>query len=143
MDLASKEPPMRLIRNSFVALILLGIAWIGLARVSAPYRHNRTFQRKLPSFQKIISQLQSSEAILSSLTDIPVPDHAQNEIYSILAQRLADGRLAVEFLTGGGFPVKHRGFLFLSSGSIEDFPQVASRWPRREPLQDHWLYIGD
>ena len=135
---------MRLLRNSFAALILLGPAWLIGMRVTAPYRHNREFTSKLPFFQKIISDLQTSETAPStSLTKVPVPHDAREMAYSIIAQRPTEGRLAVEFHTGGGFPVKHRGFLFLSSGGTKDFPQMASRWPKRTRLRDNWLYIGD
>lgn len=135
---------MRLIRNTFAGIALLGVAWIFGMRVSSSYRHNREFTSRLPFFQSVISDLEHSDAVPStSLTKVPVPKGARNLVYSILAQRLADGRLAVEFLTGGSFPVKHRGFLFLSSGGIEDFPQMASRWPGREPVRDHWFYIAD
>ena len=135
---------MRLIRNPLTVFILLGVVGIIGMRVSAPYRHNREFTSKLSYFQKIISDLQTSGAAPpASFIKVPVPDGDRDMAYSILAERLGDGRLAVEFLTGGGFPVKHRGFLYLSSGSFGDFPQMASRWPKRTPLRDHWLYIGD
>lgn len=135
---------MRLVRNGLTALILAGVASFLGMRVSAPYRHHREFTSKLPFFQKVISDLRASEmAPSASLIKVAVPDDCRGVVYSILAQHPAEGRLAVEFLTGGGFPVKHRGFLFLSSGGIEDYLQIASRWPKRTQLQDHWLYIGD
>ena len=135
---------MRLIKNTFAAVILLGIAWILGMRYSAPNRHNREFKSKLPLFQKVVSDLQTSETAPStSLTEVPVPENARSKVYFILAEHPAEGRLAVEFLTGRGFPVKHSGFLFLSSGRIEDFPKMVSRWPYQERLQDNWLYICD
>jgi hypothetical protein len=62
---------MRLIRNSFVALFLLAVAGIIGMRVSAPYRHNREFQSKLPFFQNVISDLQASQSpSATSLTKV-------------------------------------------------------------------------
>ena len=76
---------MRLLRNSFAALILLGPTWVIGMRVSAPYRHNREFTSKLPFFQKIISDLQTSETAPSkSLTKVPVPHDAREMAYSLL-----------------------------------------------------------
>jgi hypothetical protein len=135
---------MRLIRNSFAALILLGVACIIGMRVSAPYRRQRELTRKLPFFQKVISGLHAPETALSgSSIKVPVPEEGRDMAYSIVAERTTGGHLAVLFLTGSGFPVKHRGYLFLSSGRIDDFPKMVSGWPKRTQLRDNWLYIGD
>ena len=135
---------MRLIRNTCVTLLLAAALWTLGLRYTASYRHNRELTRKLPYFEKVVSDLEATTAVPpASFVQIPVREDAGHMAYAIFAQRLADGRLAVEFLTGGGFPVVHRGFLFLSSGGIEDFPEMASRWPLREPMRDRWLYIGD
>jgi len=131
---------MRIISVSFAAVILLGVAWI----ISPPFRHEREFTSKRPFFEKVIADLRTAEPTTSTaLTRIPVPDEAKHMAYAIFVQRPGDGRLAVEFLTGGGFPVKHRGFLFLSEGRIEDYPQIAERWPRRKQFRENWLFIGD
>lgn len=135
---------MRLIRNSLATLILLGVVAIIGLRVTASFRHKREFTSKLPFLQKIVTDLQASDSKADpALVKVPVPEEALGMVHSILAQRPAEGSLAVEFVTRGGFPVKHRGFLFLSSGRIEDFPAMAARWPKRTPLREHWLYIGD
>ena len=113
-------------------------------RITAPYRHDRELQSKLSFFETVISDLRSSATpIPLTIAKIPVPENSRDMAYSILAQRSSDERLAVEFLTRGGFPLKHGGFLFLSSGSIEDYPSMASRWPRHTQLRNNWFYIAD
>jgi hypothetical protein len=137
-------PGMRRIRNTFAVLFLLGIAWVVGMRITAPYRHNREFRSKLPFFETVISDLRSSATpIPTVLTRIPIPENSQYMAHSIFAQRASGEHLAVEFVTRHGFPVKHGGFLFLSSGSFEDYPSMASRWPRRTPLGDNWFYVAD
>lgn len=127
-----------------VVALAAGVALLVALRLSAPFRHNFALQQKLSVFQRVISQLQDGPSpVPAALTKIPIPADARGDMYSIMAQQPADGHLAVEFLTSGWFPVKHRGFLFLSAGQLEDYPDMASRWLRREQLRDHWLYVGD
>ena len=46
-------------------------------------------------------------------------------------------------LIGGGFPAKHSGYLYLSTGDINADPELVRRWPRHRKLTDRWFAIAD
>ncbi len=109
--------------------------------VGASIRHV-TFQRSLPSYESIIRQMESGTMpVTSELRRISQAEGGS--AYAVLAQRSTNGVLTVEFLTGGGFPVKHSGYLYCSSGSIEPGSVADRRWPRRREVRPLWFRISD
>lgn len=116
-----------------------------LVVVLAPMVHGLirqfTFQRALPQYQAIIRQMESGEIpVTAELRRIP--QTAGTGAYAVLAQRTNEV-LRVEFLTGGGFPVKHFGYLYSSSGTIEKGSPMDSRWPERREVRPSWFQISD
>ena len=138
-----KKPWKTALILAVTSVVTFVLVVVGL-RMSAPWRHQREFERKLLVFESILSRLRADPSdIPASGVEIPVPDSAKGDVRFIFASRPTEETLAVEFLTGGGFPVKHRGFFFLSAGQIEDYPRLASRWPRHTRMRDNWFYIAD
>lgn len=99
------------------------------------------FHRSLPRYESIIRQMESGN-IPVSVELQRVPQAEGTVAYAVLAQR-TNGVLNVEFLTGGGFPVKHSGYLYCSSGVIERGSLIDSRWPKRREVRPSWFRISD
>jgi hypothetical protein len=64
-------------------------------------------------------------------------------VYRVYAEKATNGILMVEFDTEAGFPVKHSGYLYSSSGQIESGSRMDSRWPIREEVRSGWFYVSD
>lgn len=99
------------------------------------------FDRSLPGYQHVIRQIESGSIPVSSKLQ-QLPQAESPWAYGVLAQR-TNGVLYVEFLTGGGFPVKHSGYLYSSSGAIEEGSVVDSRWPKRRKVRPLWFAVSD
>jgi hypothetical protein len=99
------------------------------------------FHRSLPHYEAIIRQIESGNIpVTAELRRIP---QAEGSLaYAVLAQRTNDV-LSVEFLTGAGFPVKHSGYLYCSSGTVEKGSFIDSRWPKRREVRRFWYRISD
>ncbi len=109
--------------------------------VGAAIRHF-TFQRALPNYEALIKQMEAGSVPVSS--ELRRISQAEGSLaYTVLAQRGTNGVLTVEFLTGGGFPVKHSGYLYCSSDVIERGSLADSRWPRRRAVKPLWYRISD
>ena len=100
------------------------------------------FQHSLPGFESVIHQIEQG-TIPVTIELQPIPQARSGSGGPVLAQRSTNGVLTVEFITGGGFPVKHSGFLYCSSGSIEAGSRTDSRWPRRQPIKPRWYRVSD
>ena len=99
------------------------------------------FDRSLPRYESIIRQMESGSLPVSDqLRRVPQAEGAL--AYAVLAQR-TNGVLSVEFLTGSGFPLKHSGYLYSSSGLIEKGSLIDSRWPKRREVKPLWFRISD
>jgi hypothetical protein len=124
---------------------LIPWAAVGLAMVLAPeagiWIRNRRFLQVLPHYESILREMDSGRIpVTSELGRIPGAEGPFAE--AVLAQRTQDG-LHVEFLSGGGFPLKHHGYLYLSTGLIEPKSPVGKRWPNRYELRPRWYRISD
>jgi hypothetical protein len=101
------------------------------------------FARSLPGYEAVVHQIASGAISVSSeLTRTPQAE-PQAGAYRVLARRDQDNVLSVEFHTGGNFPVKHRGYLYVSSGIIEPGSFEDSRWPSRHKEKPQWFYVSD
>lgn len=101
-----------------------------------------TYQRSLPGYEAIIHQIESGSIPVSA--ELRRISQAEGSLgYRVFAQRSTNGVLTVEFLTGGGFPVKHSGYLYCSSGVIEKGSLADSRWPKRQAVRPLWFRISD
>lgn len=101
-----------------------------------------TFERSLPRYESIIRQIESSPVPISSEV-VLIEQTEDSSIYHVRTNRSPDGVLSVEFLTGGGFPVKHSGYLYCSSGVIEPGSYFDSRWPKKREMKPKWFRISD
>lgn len=108
-----------------------------------PIRH-AIFVRSLPSYETVVQRMESgSIPVSTNLGLIPQAVPLAHLAYAVLAQKDTNGVLTVEFLTEAGFPVKHSGYLYISSGVVEPGSVAYSRWPIRHEERPRWFYISD
>jgi hypothetical protein len=100
------------------------------------------FSKNLPRYSAIVAR-QDVQAVGEKKIFIPLSDAEKELTYAVFAQRTPAGTLIVEIATEGGFPVKHAGYLFSSSGEIPKTPELSYRWPYQERLNPHWFRVID
>jgi hypothetical protein len=88
--------------------------------------------------------MESGSIVVSDKFDrIPQAETEARLVYRVFAEKDTNGVLMVEFDTESGFPVKHSGYLYSSSGTIEPGSQMDSRWTFRQEVKSRWFYISD
>ena len=91
-----------------------------LSSILTNWIRHAIFVNCLPSYEQIVRRIESGEILVSSnLTDLPQAIPTARMAWAVRAKKDSDGVLTVEFLTEKGFPVKHSGYLYCSSGTIE------------------------
>lgn len=124
----------------FAACVLSVVVSMPIVRTVREY----IFARSLPSYEAVVRQMESgSIPVSTNLSPVPQAVPLAHLAYAVLAQKDTNGALTVEFLTEGGFPVKHSGYLYLSSGVIEPGSMEDERWPIRHEERSRWFYISD
>jgi hypothetical protein len=108
---------------------------VGYLRIAA-------FKRALPQYEAAVQRIASGEIAVSEKRK-RIEELEGPLAYGVFAQRSPAGVLTVEFWTGGGFPVKHRGYLYSSSGAIEQNSPAAETWPKRRAVVSQWFRVAD
>lgn len=112
------------------------------ARVSS-FACDCIFRARLPQYEAVIRDMINGKiAVPAEGGRIDLPERYSHLAYATLADKDANGILTVEFLTGGGFPVKHWGYLYRSHGSLSEW-EYADRWPHQQKIEDHWYWVAD
>jgi len=124
-----------------ICLIGLPISFIAARRLGGSIEH-RLFQKNLPRYTEVVRLIEKGEFKTDSyLVELPPQ-------YSDLALRTwrgtnSEGAIIVGFITGIGFPVKHSGFMYVSTGKIESDAETLRRWPYYSRINTNWFRIGD
>lgn len=96
------------------------------------------FAYSLPSYEQVVRRIESGEiSISTNLVDIPQAVSRTRMTWNVAAQEEPDGALTVQFLTELGFPEKHSGYLYSSSGKIKPGSEADSRWPIQHEERPH------
>ncbi len=102
------------------------------------------FAWRFPHYQALVERVEASQGLASGeVKRVPLSAAERKFCYNVLAQRDTNGVLTVELLTGRGFPVKHSGYLYTSSGSIQSGSFFDTRWHARTELRPKWFRISD
>lgn len=135
-------------RNGIRLLALLPLAiclgsCAGSTMVGQAVRKAR-FEKQLPRYEALVERIRAGNVLVSGkVVSVSLAETERDLGYSVLAERDANGALTVELLTGGGFPVKHSGFLYSSSGSIKPGSFFDERWPIKTEVRSKWFRISD
>lgn len=102
------------------------------------------FIGSLPSYEAIVRQIESGEILVSTNhAGIPQAVPKARMAWAVYAQEDTNGVLTVEFLTETGFPVKHSGYLYSSSGTIVTGSEPDLRWPLQHEERPKWYFVSD
>ena len=129
--------------HAFIPLIACALAWYGSYPVGSLLR-SWLFIHDLPRFQSIVDGVhQESLPVDGEIKVIPISKADQSRIQRVFAHQAAGGTLIVEFGTENGFPVKHSGYVYSSSGILPSDPQFHYRWPYTDEVQPKWFRVSD
>jgi hypothetical protein len=133
-------------RRRWLALLPFAVCVLSVVLSSAIVRTIRhaIFVRSLPSYEAVVRQMESgSIPVSTNLSLVPQAVPLAHLAYAVLAEKGSGGVLTVEILTEGGFPVKHSGYLYVSSGVVKPGSMEDSRWSIRNEERPKWFYISD
>jgi hypothetical protein len=101
------------------------------------------FRKNLPRYDEIVHLIEKGE-LKANASDprIPLPNQFADLSLATFADTNNNG-LTVEFIVGGGFPVKHSGYLYVSTGKIENDPKTVERWPYYSQINSNWFRVSD
>jgi len=132
--------------NKFLAFVPFAaciLAWYGSFPVGS-FLQSRLFIYNLPRFQAIVDGIQSESLPTNGTTKaIPISTADQNQVQHVFAHMAADGSLVVEIDTENGFPVKHSGYVYSSSGIFPGDPKFHYRWPYVDEIQPKWFRVSN
>jgi hypothetical protein len=120
------------------APLLICIGTFVILEVLRPVTTRISFEIRRPGFETVITDVQS-HTLQHGTSEIVKSDVA----YFVLAERTGSGKLQMEFVTGGGFPVKHWGYVYTESGSVDHNSVIAGRWQNWKRLDSNWFRISD
>jgi hypothetical protein len=137
-------------RDKFRAFIPAAICLVGLpanlfiASYLGVSIRDWQFQKNLPRYSEVVHLVEKGEIKTgSSLSKVELPQQYSNLALIALGKTNSESGATIEFIIGGGFPVKHSGYLYISSGKIENDPEMLERWPYRSQIKTNWFRISD
>jgi hypothetical protein len=140
---------LRCRREKFHAFVPAAICIIGLLASSlvAPSLgssiENWRFNNNLPRYVAIAHRIERGEIKTStSLSRFELPGQDQDLAQITLAKTNNEGAV-IEFVTGLGFPLKHSGYLYISTGKIDNETDSLRRWPYHSRINVNWFRVED
>lgn len=101
------------------------------------------FQKNLPRYEAVVELIEKGELTTNSQSSlIRLPDQYGDLAWATMAKS-SGTNVVIEFMTEGGFPVIHSGYLFISSGNIQNDPDSVQRWPYHSRVNSNWFRISD
>lgn len=100
------------------------------------------FVSNIEKYDKFINEMKTGDIQIGErITKIYIPRKYSDLAQVVFAKKNETGEITAEFIIGGGFPVKHSGYLYSSSGIIDE--ETRERWPRRIKVEERWYRISD
>lgn len=134
---------------SWLGPVALGAAFILLFPIdlwAGSSISDLTWKFRQPGYEAVVKQIKDG-TISAPQSMLPIavqtlPPGAEE----VLAAREPDGSVVVVFVTGTGFPLYHRGYVFDGSGTNQDclaqFKNFSSKVGLRKE-RDGWFYFSD
>jgi len=124
-------------------LVTCVVAWY-VAGYLEDFLQAQFFNSNLPRFQAIVSSIQlDSLPPGGELKAMAVSEADKRQIQHVFVRRGANDSIVVEIDTGNGFPVKHSGYVFSSSGAFPSDERFRYRWPYVEEIRQGWFRVSN
>jgi hypothetical protein len=102
------------------------------------------FWWNLPRYREVVERVRSGGiAVTDKIERLDDPVARSPRCHAVFASREPGGAVIVEFWVGGGFPVKHAGYMYYSRDEIEPESELRRRWPGRRKMAPNWYEIRD
>lgn len=135
-----KKYGIRSILPVVISLVIFGSSY--LAIILGIKIRDIVFHNQLPRYQKMIALINDGTIINEGVFSFSkVPDEYKNLAFLLKISKDLDGKLTVEFTTDGGFPVKHGGYLYKSTGYLD--AQDKRNWPFLRKVENNWYEFSD
>jgi hypothetical protein len=127
---------------ALICLIGLPMSFIAAIVLGSSIKDSR-FQKNLPRYMEVVQLIEKGEIKpIPSSSLVQLPDQYTDLAWATIPETNSVG-IIIEFLTEGGFPVKHSGYLYVSSGSVENDTNTLLRWPFHSRINTNWFRISD
>lgn len=124
-----------------ICSIGLIISFVGGIALGNAIKESR-FQKNLPRFNEVVTLIQTGKLKPAPPNrSILLPPTYSDLTATAFVYTNVDGT-NIEFLTENGFPVKHSGYLHVSSGRI-DSSHTLQNWPIHFRINTNWFYISN
>ncbi len=127
-------------RPKMAGVLLLAPLSLVLAAFLGGHIRSYLFYRDLPRMKEVVALIQDGSISLTH-GRLNLPSRYGSLAYATHANRDAAGTLTVEFFVGGGFPVKHHAYLYLSDGVMT--PEIRRDWPSGLRREKQWFEVSD
>ena len=126
-----------------IPLLACAAAW-PVAHLASAQTTDLLFAQHLPIYEALVARPDvQGVASGSGLEQLTLSQSEGEYMWWAAAERTPDGTLMVELMNGSGFPVKHSGFVYTSSGSIPLGSNVAGRYSYWIPMRANWFAVSD
>ena len=129
----------------FVPILISVLTIIGTVQANklGHWQRIRVFHANLPQYNLFVKEIEKQlekESSINLYRD-DIPDKYKKLARLVFAYKENNGSITIEFAWGGGFPVKHAAYAYLSDGQVSN--DFRKRWPYIEKLNDNWFRVGD
>jgi hypothetical protein len=137
-------------RDRFRAFVSFSICFLGLlisliaAGALGGTIKTARFEKNLPRFNEVVNLIQNGELKPNPPDRFIVLPPQYSDLTmraTAFASTNSDGT-NIEFQTEGGFPVKHSGYLYISSGIMSN-SYTLEDWPIHHRINTNWFYVSD
>jgi hypothetical protein len=97
------------------------------------------FRKNLPRYTQVVHLIENGE-IKTYNRRVNLPDQYSDLSLATFVET-NNQKMSIEFITGMGFPVKHSGYLYVSTGNIDS--DVLKHWHFRSRINANWFRISD
>jgi len=127
------------------AMSLLCVILLGYSNSLGHRLRLHVFRQRLPQYEAAVP------AVETQITDGPVflkgeevPKPFRHLAYWIHADKTEQNVLIVTFFWGGGFPVKHTAFAYISDGKVPGpLSRFQKEWPHIFRINQNWFRVVD
>jgi len=127
---------------ALICLIGLPAGFVAATALGSAIRDSR-FQRNLPRYTEVVQLIETGIIKPTTSDDLLKLPTQYADLAWVAISKTNSAGMVIEFLNEEGFPVKHSGFLYVSSGNIQSDMDTFERWPIHSRINTNWFRISD